>query len=95
MDRAIGRAYATDRRVFERGHDRLQIVGPQPDIAVADDDDVVTRMRLRDFEILDLAVRAGSLSAIASVTRSLPELLLDLTHERNCGIVEPLDRKQT
>jgi len=90
IHRAIGRAHATDIGIGKRRHDRAQIIGPKLDVAVADHDHVVARIRKSDFEILDLAV--GARFALGDRKRHAfcAEFLLDLPHDRDRGIVQAL-----
>ena len=51
IHRAIGRRDAANTFICKRGDDRAQIIGPEPDVAVADDEQIVARMGIGDFEI--------------------------------------------
>ena len=80
-------------RVSKTLYDRPQVVGSQADIAVTDDDHLMSRLRNPSQEVIDLAVGAGPSVFNRNRDPTGTELLLDFEHQRDGRIIGSLGRQ--
>ena len=83
----------SDFRVRQRGHNGFQVVGPQQNVTVADDQNVVARMFQAADQIVDLAVGAGPAVFDRNGYQLAAEFPLDFLQQRYGRIITSLNGK--